>query len=1005
MEPLEERRMLATITVNSLLDNGDGANTTLREAVALAAPNDTIVFSVTGTIQLTSTGSGHITISKPLTIQGPGASQLTIRAHDPDGGGTNDSDGHRVFTVDDAGSISVVNISGLTLTNGDPDIENDESAAVGGAIRNSENLTLSNCVLTGNYSSHGGAIYNTGTLTINDSTISGNAAEDGAGVFNEDGNVTANRSLFQGNAASNSGGGIFNRLGDLTIVDSTISGNTADIDAESGSGSGGGIASYESGSTINVLSSTISGNGAQLYGGGVYQSDGTLTITDSTISGNSANDRGAGIFARYMSNDDLKVNHSTITANTTPGSGNSGAGIRSSARAVLNHTIVAGNLLGASTDDLSGTFALNFSLIGDGAGFTIASNTSSLLNASANLGPLADNGGRTRTHTLLAGSQAIDAGNPAAVAGAGGVPMLDQRGVARIQDGNGAAPTVIDIGAYERAPVTSYVVDIAADEHDFNYAAGDLSLREAVILANGNAGTADTISFHASLSGQTINLTLGHMPITDAVTVTGLGENSLTVNASANIGNRIFTIDPSGIVAGMAVVMSGLKLTGANIVGHDGGAIQLFDDNLTLNNMIITANTATTGGGIAIMDTGSLQLSNSTLSLNNATSAGGGIRNGQGNLTITDCTFSGNTAANGGAIWNDTNLTTQTTTIVGSTISGNSATTAGGGLSNSDGLVVIRHSTITNNTAPAGAGSGLASAGNATTRTEVASTIISGNANSSVDLIDGATNSLQSNGYNLVGNSSAADAEFIETGDILNSTPMLEALANNGGPTQTHLLAAGSPAINAGNPGATPGSGGVPNFDQRGAGFNRVLAGRIDIGAIELAAPLLPELKGDYNLNEIVDAADYVFWRKLFGTTVVQYQRADGNGDTMIDDADYAVWMEAFGKTLPPGAGGGGEAMAARSNDDPAVEAATWMDDESASSAAGVVHELPATAANGMRLSDLLLALDGPLEAEDGEPISAMSIESAVADPSSSDALDEYFDRIGDSSTFALIRL
>ena len=92
--------MLATITVNTLIDTSanDGL-TTLREAIAAAVSADTIDFSVTGTIQLTNVGHvGEIVINKNLTINGPGANVLTIRAF---GGTAAAGDGARIFNVDD----------------------------------------------------------------------------------------------------------------------------------------------------------------------------------------------------------------------------------------------------------------------------------------------------------------------------------------------------------------------------------------------------------------------------------------------------------------------------------------------------------------------------------------------------------------------------------------------------------------------------------------------------------------------------------------------------------------------------------------------------------------------------------------------------------------------------------------------------------------------------------------------------------------------------------------
>ena len=116
-EPLEDRRLLSTVTVDTLIDvNASDGLTTLREAIAAAMPNDTIDFSVTGTINLSSLG--QLTINKNLTITGPGANLLTVRAFDPSG---TVGDGTHVFNVDDGNFTAdkTVVISGLTLTGAD----------------------------------------------------------------------------------------------------------------------------------------------------------------------------------------------------------------------------------------------------------------------------------------------------------------------------------------------------------------------------------------------------------------------------------------------------------------------------------------------------------------------------------------------------------------------------------------------------------------------------------------------------------------------------------------------------------------------------------------------------------------------------------------------------------------------------------------------------------------------------------------------------------------------
>ena len=134
---------------------------------------------------------------------------------------------------------------------------------------------------------------------------------------------------------------------------------------------------------------------------------------------------------------------------------------------------------------------------------------------------------------------------------------------------------------------------------------------------------------------------------------------------------------------------------------------------------------------------------------------------------------------------------------------------------------------------------------------------------------------------------------------------LLGPLANNGGPTKTHALLPGSPAIDAGDPAAVAGVNGVPEFDQRGVPWSRVVGGRIDMGAIESQAN---PLAGDYNFNGVVDAADYSVWMDTLGSTIDL--RADGRAenagvpDGVVDEHDYAWWKAKFGNVYEQGAGG-----------------------------------------------------------------------------------------------------
>jgi len=111
-------------------------------------------------------------------------------------------------------------------------------------------------------------------------------------------------------------------------------------------------------------------------------------------------------------------------------------------------------------------------------------------------------------------------------------------------------------------------------------------------------------------------------------------------------------------------------------------------------------------------------------------------------------------------------------------------------------------------------------------------------------------------GYNL--SSDAADGDgttapggFLNaTGDQRNTDPLLGPLQNNLGPTFTHALLVGSPAINAGDPSFNPNAFDPPLlYDQRGSGFPRVANSRIDIGAFELQQSRCPHPQGYWKTN------------------------------------------------------------------------------------------------------------------------------------------------------------
>jgi predicted outer membrane repeat protein len=169
-------------------------------------------------------------------------------------------------------------------------------------------------------------------------------------------------------------------------------------------------------------------------------------------------------------------------------------------------------------------------------------------------------------------------------------------------------------------------------------------------------------------------------------------------------------------------------------------------------------------------------------------------------VDISNSTLSGNSGASGGGIYSQDQVTV---TVTNSTLSGNSANSGGGIYYNFDG----------------------SSGGTVILANTVLKTGASG------ENIYNFGGQVVSQGYNLSNDNGSG---FLTgPGDQINTDPVLGPLQDNGGPTFTHALLPGSPAIDAGDPNFTP----PPLYDQRGPGFDRVVNGRIDIGSFEVQGP------------------------------------------------------------------------------------------------------------------------------------------------------------------------
>jgi len=307
-----------------------------------------------------------------------------------------------------------------------------DGGAVAGSGVPKVTIQRSSTVGTPNFRIIGASLYNCGTnpaLKLNLTLAGVSLANGNVSVGSGGGGVAADiltvrDSSLIGNVASNSGGGAY-AFSSLTMTTSTVSNNSAPT-------TGGVVAA----GPATISASTISGNTNGGIGGG------PLTIDNSTISGNT----GDGI-----ETDSISAYFVTITANA-------GAGLRldvavgGSAAAEFDETLIVNNaqtapfihdLETSASRPITGTFNYFGTVSAVGlndldAGVRITSCASGI-----NLGPLANNGGGTQTHALLAGSCLIDAGGT--VSPGGFLFAHDQRGASFPRFFN----TRADIGAVE----------------------------------------------------------------------------------------------------------------------------------------------------------------------------------------------------------------------------------------------------------------------------------------------------------------------------------------------------------------------------------------------------------------------------------------------------------------------------------------------------------------------------------------------------------------------------
>ena len=458
-----------------------------------------------------------------------------------------------------------------------------------------------------------------------------------------------------------------------------------------------------------------------------------------------------------------------------------------------------------------------------------------------------------------------------------------------------------------------FVVDTAEDEDDGDYSLGDRSLREALSLATGS-GT-HRIEFDSSLAGATIALTEQLHPQGN-VEIVGLGSELLTLDAqgTATSPRRAMLIDSD-----VSVTISGLTITGGyadrgaairsdqgdlsvqevvlrdNQATSEGGAIYHSGDTLEILESTISLNSAQYGGGVyAELDDGeTLSLTDSSLLYNiaqhdSANSAAGGLyvvgQSGSGAATAGIVEIFGSTIAHNssrsaiGSVGADHHTggvlleKVAQTEIVHATISSNQATHTSGGLNLLDsGSVELINSTIAYNEV-AGAGSGGISVSGASA-VNAANTIVAENRANRVPadvsgLFDSSsTRNLLGSGPNPGGTNNTVLTAYTSAG--------LAPLADNGGPTWTHALLPTSPAVDGGSDSRSfdPSDPGLKDQHRSKRFVNYVpgpTAGIVDIGAYELQ-PII-NATGDFNGDGRLDE---IFFDPTSGNLEVQANLGD----------------------------------------------------------------------------------------------------------------------------------
>ncbi|MBX7106558.1 MAG: right-handed parallel beta-helix repeat-containing protein, partial [Gemmataceae bacterium] len=802
--------------------------------------------------------------------------------------------GHRSVA---AGAALAVTATGARLTISNCEFTNNSAGNIGGAIavQATSTVTINDSLLSNNIGTRGGAISLaasvTHQVTINRSIITGNSAATagGAAVYARgSGLLSINSSWITGNTSSSTTAGSIDTSLNTKIIGTTVAGNI-----------GSGIGTNIIGQLLEVASSTIVDNS----GAGIYRGNGSVTLNSSVVARNLLSlvpdDIHSGGFLS-VEGDHNFIGAGTSTTLTYPGPNNkvgtrtapldpklssfmmSVGGVAPVYVPLAGSPLVnAGNNFAGLSTDLRGAGFPRIVGSGPDIGAIEGAHVAPHVTA-VNLPPLLLAGGTThRINVTITDDIGIDSATLDAsdltVIGPAGATAANFVGMRTTPSGLIVEYDVLAPGGtWDTADTGDYIVTLAAnqvfdldaspsaapaiglgtirvdvgpiltvdaigDVSDGKYGPGQLTLREAIAIANASTNVLETIRFASTIYGETIVLQ-SSLTVLDRVAVDGPGDGRITISNAGTAG--LFAIDSP--VDQRPSQLSGLTIYRAS--APSGALITTNSDSLTFERMRFVENDLTsaaairmTGGAVSIIDSEFLH-NRGTRSAVEADSAKVVIERtlfeghkgtsallvSGSSLRVYDSTFVNNqSTGSGGAITGSGS----SVFVSNCTFLGNSASTTGGAIQSTFLLAKFTNNTIVANTAAGTGGGGVSLGSVANALMFFDGNLVAGNINPThPDLYTLSTLPIyiQGNLFGAIGSASATFSGTSQYGTL--ASPIAAKLSSPGyygGERPTVPPLAGSPALDLSI--ETRGL----NFDARGPDFPRIVGPAADAGAVE----------------------------------------------------------------------------------------------------------------------------------------------------------------------------